>query len=196
MANNIINSLLSTLLSGTATETLEEKSGANKDQVSDLLAQALPALLKGMATNASDEKGAAALDKALEDHSKTDVSNPAKALANADEKDGAKIVGHLLGDDSEKVQQNLAKNTGLSSEQITSILGSVAPVVMSMMGNQKKSSGADASSLAGLLSGLMSGKSSLDLNGLLSMAMKDGDGDGKSDVLEALGGLSGLFGKK
>jgi len=189
-----LSNLLSTLTSADSLNAISKTSGAKPSQVSALLTTALPVLLKGMQTNASSEKGASALASALDQHASSNVSNIGSFLSNIDLGDGAKIIGHILGGNNTQVQTGLAKKSGLTSSQVGSILSSVAPLLLSLIGSKKQSSNTGLSGLGGLLGGLLgSQKSSSSLDSILSSALADKDGDGKPDILGGLGGLLGGF---
>lgn len=197
---SLLTTLMNGVLSGSGAQALATNSGASNDQVQSVVSSALPLLLQSMASNASDKDGADSLAGALADHAKTDGSL-AEQLQNADTEDGAKIIAHLLGGNAEKVETTLAKKNDLSSDQVSAILATLAPALMSSVGKEKEkeekqSGGLDLSSL---LIGLVTGKTpstssshssgGLDLGGILNFALQDRDGDGQSDVLSILGKL-------
>ena len=125
------------LLSGTGTSELSKKSGANDSVVSSLLTDALPVILGAMTNNAKDEKGASSLSKALDDHAGADISNLGSFLQNVDLADGAKILGHVFGSKQDTVKEGLAKKNGLDIEQVGTILGTLAPLVLTYLGQEK-----------------------------------------------------------
>jgi hypothetical protein len=188
-----LTSLLSTVISSESVKALSKSSGAQPSQVTSLLTQAVPLLLKGMQQNASTSKGASALAGALDQHAGNSVSNIGSFLSNVDLGDGAKIIGHILGGSNSQVETGLAKKTGLSSSQVGSILSSVAPLLLSLIGSKKQSSSVSSSGLGGMLGSLLGAKqSSGGLGDLLGVALADNDGDGKPDLLGKVGGLLGL----
>jgi hypothetical protein len=184
-----LSSLLSTVISSDSVSAISKTSGAKPSQVSDLLSKAIPVLVKGMQQNASTEQGASSLASALAQHAGSNISNLGSYLGGIDLKDGSKIIGHILGGSSGQVQSGLAQKTGLTSSQVGSILSSVAPLLLSLIGKKQSTSGGGIGSLLGSLLGSQSGGG---LNDVLSSALADKDGDGKPDVLGKLGGLLGL----
>lgn len=190
-----ITDLLSVLTNSDSVSSLSKTTGASSSQVSDLLQKAVPILMKGMEQNAASSEGAGSLAKALDDHANDNISDIGSFLKNIDLNDGAKILGHVLGNKNNTVQEGLANKVGLSTSQTSSILASVAPVILSMLGSQKKQQNVSSGGLGGLLGSVLGGGSNSTLNDVISFALTDKDGDGTPDLLESLGGLFG-FGKK
>lgn len=187
---SLLNNLLSELLSGDSVDALSEKSGANSSQIQQVVQSALPALVQSMVNNAGDEDGANALGNALSTHAKK-TAPVSKQVKDADTTDGGKILTHLLGGDKTSVTKNLSSSTGLKSSQVETILASVAPVLLNQIG-QSTGEGGSSTDLLGMLSGLLTG-SGFDgndaLGSIVNLVMKDGDGDGKPDLLSKLFGL-------
>ena len=84
-----------------------------------------------MTSNASSQQGAASLLGALAQH--TDTASVASQIANADTADGNAIIGHILGSDQAATVSQLAAQTNLSEEQVSSVLGNIAPALMSSL---------------------------------------------------------------
>ncbi len=189
------------IASAESVQTLSRKTRASDDQVSAVLMSAIPALMAGMQKNAESDEGAGGLAKALDDHADADVSDITAFLDQADAEDGAKILEHILGGHGEtaRVEKNLAAGTGMDMEQVAGILSTVAPLLMSYLGKEKrkstkgKSSGSkdDLLSLFGSMLSGGSGDSGLDIGSLIRFATRDNDNDGKSDLGSALSSLLG-----
>ncbi|MBO7404604.1 MAG: DUF937 domain-containing protein [Clostridia bacterium] len=128
-------SLLSTLIGSMSTdesaEAISRKTGVSKSLTSGLVAAALPLLFKKLTSNASSQQGAASLLGALAQH--TDTASVASQIANADTADGNAIIGHILGSDQAATVSQLAAQTNLSEEQVSSVLGNIAPALMSSL---------------------------------------------------------------
>lgn len=128
-------SLLSTLIGSMSTdesaEAISRKTGVSKSLAGGLISAALPLLLKKLTSNASSQQGAASLLGALAQH--TDTSSVANQIANADTADGSAIIGHILGSDQASTVSQLAAQTNLSENQVSSVLGSIAPALMSSL---------------------------------------------------------------
>lgn len=128
-------SLLSTLIGSMSTdesaEAISRKTGIPKLAVGALIAAALPMLIKKLTSNASSQQGAASLLGALTQH--TDTAPVANQIANADTADGNAIIGHILGSDQAATVNQLAAQANLSEEQVSSVLGNIAPALMSSL---------------------------------------------------------------
>lgn len=147
--------------SDSSVEALSQKSGVSAKQTSKLISLALPLLLKYLTQNASSQSGAQSLSNALTQH--TDTSSMVQQLTNADTADGNAIIQHILGSDSSQVVQSLGQQTNTSNDQVMSLLGSLAPALMSGLSaatssaqqtqQAQPSSVLDFSSLASLFGG-------------------------------------------
>lgn len=179
---DLMSTLLEAMTTGDSMQSLTKKTGASSDQVSSLLNAALPALMQQMQTNASTEKGAASLLSALGQH--TSTAPLSQQVVEADEVDGSKILGHILGGNQSSVINSLSSLAGTNSKQTSSILATIAPVLLTALftnaAKKKKKKGFDLSDgldlddvMALLNSGSSSAQSSgLDLGGILGMVGK------------------------
>ena len=186
---DIINLLTEQLNSKTVLNKIGKSAGAKPTEVKKVTELALPTLIKAMQANASTAKGASALSKALDEHKDDEVSNIAGFLDKVDLGDGAKILEHVFSNKNQNVQKDIAKKTGLNSNQVSGIMTQLAPLLLGALGNQKKEKDLSASGVSGLLdivSGQVGGE------GLANMAASIlGVGSGNS----TLGQVGGLLGK-
>lgn len=208
MASLDVSSLLG-MLSGDGVSALGKSADTKKSQVSSVLDSALPLLLTGMKNNASTKAGASSLNKALKDHAKNDTSDIGSFLQNVDLSDGGKILTHILGDSKESEAASIAEKSGISSDQVMTILSAVAPLLLSKLGSSKaedEEEDDDGAGLGDLLGSLLSGseptakkkrskkkKSTASalgglLGGLLGGSSDEKEGEGSLD----LGGLASL----
>lgn len=144
--------------SDSSVSALSKKAGTSTDQTSKLLMLALPLLLKYLTQNASSQSGAQSLSNALTQH--TDTASMVQQLTNADTADGNAIIQHILGSDTSQVVQSLGQQTHTNNDQVMSLLGNLAPALMSGLSaaassaqqsqQAQQSAGLDFSSLAGL----------------------------------------------
>lgn len=126
---SLLESLLGSMTEDSAVSALTGKTGASKDQVTSLLGAALPQLMGSMTSNASTEEGAQSLASALTQH--TSTAPVAEQIAKADEVDGGKIIGHILGKNQSSVISSLSSQSGMSGNQVSSVLSSIAPALLS-----------------------------------------------------------------
>ena len=129
-------SMMKTMLSSDSIAKMSEKTGTSTDEVKSVLLSALPAMLSGVKGQAINKDTVAGFAGALESHAKDDTSDITAFLSNVDIKDGKKIVGHLLGGEKDATTKAAAQKAGLSTAATGSILGAVAPLLMSLLGQQ------------------------------------------------------------
>lgn len=156
---NLLSLLLGSMTSGDSVNVLSQKTGASPKQINMLITLALPLLIKYLTKNASTQNGAQSLLGALTQH--TSKKSMEDQIAQADEEDGKKILQHILGDQSTDVMNDLAGKTGLSGDQVSQLLGNLAPSMMSGLSaaadkgsnQQLADNGFDLSDLAGIFGG-------------------------------------------
>lgn len=168
-------SLLSTLLTAMSKddslEAVAKKTGVSKLAIGGLLAIAVPMLIKKMTSNAQSQHGATSLLGALTQH--TDTASVTDQLANADTADGSAIIGHILGSDQASTLSQLAAQSDLSEEQVSSVLDTIAPALMSSLSaanteNLQAAQAPAAGGLSSILGGILGGGSSSGSGNLLS----------------------------
>ncbi|MBR6377586.1 MAG: DUF937 domain-containing protein [Oscillospiraceae bacterium] len=166
MADFNLNSIGS-LLSGGGVSAISKRTKLPKEDVAKVLSAGIPALVGGMRRNAGAAAGEASLSRALKDHSAADISNPGAFLKSSDLQDGKKILGHVLGDDQKELVEEISRASGVTKAKTTTILALVAPLLLSLLGNQNNSSGGGLLSMLGGLLGMGGGQSSGGLLGSL-----------------------------
>ncbi|MDO1500683.1 DUF937 domain-containing protein [Winogradskyella maritima] len=197
------------IISGTSRQT-----GVQEDKTSHLLTMAMPVLMKAMERNAANPQGAEGLLGALNSkHDGSILDNLGGLFSGGVDQnvmtDGEKILGHVLGGKRRGVETALSQHSGVDSGSVAQILKVAAPILMGMLGKQKRQSNVnDQSGLSGLLGGLLKDNSPKQEQSFLETIL-DADGDGSviDDVAGmVLGGtkkrgglgslLGGLFGGK
>ena len=176
-----LTNILGALTGNDAIGAISENLKIDQKQVSSVITSALPSLLGAMQQNASTESGAASLAKALGDHASS-AGNIINNLKATDLTDGNKILSHIFGGNLSSVIGGISKKSGVASNSVTSILASIAPSLLALLGKGQQGSGTNAAGLAGMLGMILGGsqQSSSSTGGLGSI----------------LGGLGSLFGKK
>lgn len=152
---NLLSLLLTSLLTKEALSTISAKTGISKDVLKKLLPLAIPILIRYLTKNAASSGGAQSLFSALGQHSSRRTM--AQQIEEGDEEDGGKIIRHILGNDRDEVAAQLAKRSGIGSDQVMRILALIAPAILSGLSAasnsahqqavQPQSSGPDLSSL-------------------------------------------------
>lgn len=144
-----INKLAGVLLGSDSISGLSSLTKVADKDVNSVLAEALPALLLGANNQAKGKDTTESFAEALADHAKADTKDVEGFFGNIDLEDGAKIIGHLLGTEKSDVTKKVAKKTGVSDDKTAMILAAVAPLLMSLLGQQadeddNKSAGVEA----------------------------------------------------
>lgn len=183
---NLLSLLMGSMTTNDSVNALSQKTGASSKQVGMLISLALPLLIKYMTSNASSSQGASSLLGALTHHNSKKTMS--QQIMQADEEDGKKIVNHILGNQSQSVVNDLAGQTGLSSDQVSQLLGSLAPSMMSGLSaatqsnaQQSPSGGMDLSGLMGMFGGMQQSQGGSGLGLLGSLLGGAAPADDKKD---------------
>ncbi len=182
-----LTKLAGSLLNSDSIDGLSKLTGASGNDVTKVLSNALPALLSGAKSQAQDSSTSKGFAAALSDHKKADTSDLGSFLGNIDLEDGAKIIGHLLGSDKDDVVKDIANDTGVSKNKVSGILSAVAPLLMSLLGQETDKDGADESGLGDLFGTLLE---NVDVGSLLTGLLSDNT-SGKSNKKAASSKKSG-----
>jgi len=175
---------------------LSKSTGANSSQIQQAMKMGLPVLMQAMGKNAASPDGAASLAKALDNHKDDKTDNIEEFLKGANLEDGSKILNHILGSKNTAIQTNIAKQTGLKSEQASNLMSQLAPLLLGTLGKQKASKNVEPSDLVGMLASSLGSQVKNDKNLMDSVSkLLDSDNDGSivDDVTKMLGGF---FNKK
>ncbi len=167
---------------------------------------AMSILMNALSKNAKSSGGASALSNALDrDHDGSILDdvvgfiNGTSQQSNARSQNGAGILGHILGAQQGSAVDQLSKASGLSNSQSSSMLAKMAPLVLGMLGKQKKTSGIDLGGLSGILSGAAGNANNRTsgMGGLLTSFLdQDGDGSIVDDAVKIGGGFLKNFFKR
>ena len=171
-----LQALMSTMLSEESIENLGAKAGASSEEVRGVLGSALPLLLNGANAQATNQATASGFLGALQQHAQDDASNVGSFLGGVDMADGAKIIGHLLGGNSGAQTQAVAQQSGVSQAKTGNILSAVAPLLLTLLGQQAASGGNSANNNA------------LGIGSLMGSLM------GSGDMTSLLGSMLGMSG--
>ena len=198
-----LSKIAGALLSSDSIGGLSNLTGASNSDIKNVLSSALPSLLSGATEQAKNENTAASFANALAQHAKDDTSNLGSFLGNVDLADGAKIIFHLLGSNQEETVKKAAKASGVSEKKTSDILSAIAPMLLSLLGQQADEDDDKESGVGNLVGSLLDNVDvgSL-LTGLISTntASESTGSSNKKDSKKAgsgiLGGiLSGLLKK-
>ena len=176
-----LSNILGALTGNDAINAVSQNLKIDQRQVSSVVNAALPYLLGAMQQNASSQAGAASLADALGYHAGKQ-GNIVNNLKTADLTDGNKILSHIFGGKLSSVLGGISKSTGVGSNAVGSILASIAPSLLALLGKGQKNSGTNAAGLENMLGMILGGMSS---SGNSSMG-------GLGSIL---GGLGSILGK-
>ena len=185
------------LLQGQDLGQLAEQVGGNEGQVKSGVMAALPAMLTALSKNTGTEKGAEELNNALETkHDGSILNNLSEYLSNPDLKDGAGILNHLFGSQTSNVANAVSQSSGLDSNGSMKMLQMLAPVLMGMLGQQKKQNNLDAEGIGNLTSMLASNfGSEAGASGIMDVVTNLLDANKDGNVMDDIMGMVGkLFG--
>jgi len=188
--------LLNTQMGEELVKKASSKTSEDKGKVTSALGMALPLILGAMKRNTTDPEGAENLDKALQSE-----KHNGDVLNNLEEKDaeeltgeGSKILNHVLGSRQSGISKTIAGALNMDETSVNKILEMAAPVIMGLLGQQKRKDNVGASGLSGLLGSVIGSNSSHDQSLVETLLDADGDGSVIDDVAGMV--MGGKKGKK
>ncbi|HMG16526.1 MAG TPA: DUF937 domain-containing protein, partial [Saprospiraceae bacterium] len=154
-----LTELFQSQLSGGVLEQLSEKTGINNTEKTSSAANAVfSTMLGAISKNASTPEGAESLAGALDrDHDGSILNDVMGYITGSSQPDntsttnGAGILSHVLGDKQEEVMNAVSNATNLDSGKLSSMMTTLAPIIMGVLGKAKQESGADAGGFSNIL---------------------------------------------
>lgn len=193
---DLLEMLAGGLMNPGTLDKVGSKVQAKPDQVMQMARLALPTLLTAMSRNASTPEGAESLSMALDRHADDKVNDFDSFFDTVDTDDGAKILNHVFSGKAQKVQSGIARNTGLDINQVAGLLTQFAPLLLGLLGQQKRQGNVGTEGLAGLLSSLTGSAGKLADGNMAGLATRLLDSDGDGDIMDDIGGFFGSLGRK
>ena len=183
------------LLQGQDIGNLASQVGGNEGEAKKGVMAALPAMLAALGKNAGTEKGAEELNNALEKkHDGSILDNLSGYLSNPDLKDGAGILNHLFGNQTSNVANAVSQSSGLDTNGSMKMLQMLAPILMGILGQQKKQNNLDAKGLGNLTSMLASNfGSEAGTSGIIETVTNLLDANKDGNVVDDIMGMVGKF---
>lgn len=176
-----INSLVNTLMSNDSLDGISQLTNTSCQETKSVLSAAIPLLLNGAQAQSQNAETSAGFGNALFNHGQQDTSNLSSFMQGVDLNDGGKILSHLLGLNKPTALSQISTQTGVSNQNTGNILSAVAPLLMSLLGQQLGSNNTNASpSLVGNLA--TSAMSGLDISSLLGNLL--GGGSQQQTILQ------------
>lgn len=153
MAVNLLD-MIKGAIAGQVSESIGSSVGLDKKQSSSALDALIPVLLGGMLKKASTPSGADELSKTIGNQDSSILGNLGDLLGSGKQSSlieaGLKLLPSLLGGSQSSIVPALAKLLGISDKSITSLLGLLAPIAISVIGKYVKSQGLGVSDLTKL----------------------------------------------
>ena len=162
-----MNSLIGTLMSEDSLNGISRATSTSSEETRSVLSAALPLLLSGAQAQSQNANTSAGFGNALFSHGQQNTGNVSVFLQGVDLSDGGKIIAHLLGANNTSAINQISQQTGVSTQSTGNILSAVAPLLMSLLGQQlgSNNAGASSSTVAAMATSLMQ---NMDVGSLLS----------------------------
>jgi len=187
------------------TLTSQLGGGATPSQTSGAANSIMEVLLGGVARNAATPEGAKSLNNALEkDHDGGILDNLQDILGGRNVPpqqertlNGAGILKHILGNKQSSIIEAISKSNGLNTNQTSGLMMKLAPLLLGVLGKQKRKQGLDVSGISDLLTGARKQQEEQQTGSPIGGMLKnllDQDGDGS--IMDDVSGMLGRFLKK
>jgi len=188
--NYLIEQLGASLFNQSSIEQISNSVGLQPAQTQNILGQAVPLILKGLLNNSKSQGGLSDLFSALvKDHSGGILGQMGDLIKNPGVAKGDGMLGHILGKKRNTLENQIGKSNGIDMAKVAKIFAIAAPIVMGILGRQRKQNNWDMPGLSDALTRTnhdlrqQSGKEM----GLIER-MIDSDGDGSiGDDLAGIG---------
>lgn len=198
---NLIDLLQGQLSEGLLDQLSNQLGGTDKEQTQDAASGIISAMVSALSKNASTPSGADALANALErDHDGSildDIMGYAGGSAAKPEytqdrmTNGAGILKHVLGAKQGNMIEMISKMSGLANGQTGNLMTMLAPIVMGMLGKQRKQQNLDQGGLADILSRSVQSQTNKRQEMGFIGKLLDQDGDGS--IMDDLANLGMKF---
>ena len=183
---NAITQIITQRLTGGAVSAIAQRLGVNESTANCAVQIAVPLILSALARNTARPDGAQDLHRAINsDHDGSIFENLMGYLDNPAAGNGSGILGHVFGNQQSSIESNLAQATGMDQSSASSLLETIAPLVMGAVGQTQQQNGLDASGLSEMLNSQQQEAQSNapDIMGMLgSMLDQNKDGSAVDDV--------------
>ena len=155
MATNLITEIAE-VLSPTIISRVASALGLNQTSTEKAIVAAIPTILAALASSASRPQGAAKLNDVVAKQEPGVLSSLASVIGEPGQKalidQGGAVLSSLIGGNTSSALTNaIGQYAGISGGGAKNLLGLLAPVVLGVLGHEKRDSGLDASGLANLL---------------------------------------------
>lgn len=161
--------ILGSLAGNDTVNEISKKFNIDTNKIVNVIKAAIPKFLSAMQKNAGTAAGASALVQALSSHAGQGMG--------INIEDGKKILSKIFGGNLGSVISGLSSQTSTTNDQVSNILASIAPNLLSVLGKNHASAGSNIGNVLGSLLGGSSSSSSASgagklLGGLLGKIIK------------------------
>lgn len=180
MAINLMDLVKSAINSSGVADQIGSVAGLDRSKTNSAIDAAIPVLLSGLMKKASTPSGATELSNLLkkQDAEPSILDNLGSLVSGGASSKllsmGSSLLPMLLGSSQASIVSVLMKLLGIGDKGVLGLLGSLAPIVMSVVGRQAKSAGGFE---PGVLSNLLGGQSNFlssalpnELKGVMGLA--------------------------
>ncbi len=150
--NNLIEQLGSVLMNQNSVEQISRQVGLDNNQTQNVLGQAIPAILSGLLRNSKQQSGLADLFGALvKDHDGGILGQMGDLIQNPGLAKGDGMLGHILGNKRATLQNQIGQSNGIDMQKIAKIFAIAAPIIMGVIGKQRRQNDWNMSGLSDAL---------------------------------------------
>lgn len=147
MADSLVDMVLGAVNPDVVTK-LAQGVGINPDQAQSVVNNAVPAMLGGLASTAMSADGAKKIADAVANQDPSVTDDPLAATGGSD------LLGSLLGGDKvDQIAQAVAGSSGTSANVVKSMMGTITPAMMGVMGQQDPSTWSSPTGIMNMLAG-------------------------------------------
>lgn len=190
-------SILDFLNTDTGKDFIEKSSkevNESPEKVKSVLGMAFPMIMGALKKNTNTPEGAEKLESELEKekHNGSVLDSIGSGGISGFLSEGSGIVEHIFGGKQHKIVEAVSSATGMDTSKVAKLIKMAAPVVMGVLGKQKRKDNVEKGGISQLIGSVMGSDSSHDQS--LLETFLDADED-SSVVKDAAGKLFGGKGK-
>lgn len=190
-------SILDFLDTDTGKQFVEKSSkevNESPEKVKSVLGMALPIIMGALKKNTNSPEGAQKLNNELakDKHNGSVLDQIGSGGIGGLLGEGSGILSHVLGGNQTKVQEAVASATGMDASKVGKILQMAAPVIMGILGKQKRKDNVEGSGgISNLIGSVLGSNSSHDQSLLETFLDADNSGNVAKDVAGKIFGGKG-----
>ncbi len=166
-------------------DTIGGQIGQDRRTTTEAIDSALP-MLVGALSRSAHKDGAAGLNRALDrKHDGSVLNDVAAYVGSGDRSDGDGILGHVLGSHRDAAAKMLGASSGIDRDQASSLMATLAPLILGAVGKAKRESKLGAGDLTHMLSSEEQDLKRRAPNMMSAVwGLLDTDGDGDTDLAD------------